>query len=215
MRRGHGHKIDPAVREPQTADEVAALHREPDVPFVAVEDQGVRIARRPLRHLDLLDLVRGRVIAADMGLPVAGIPDDAVAADDQVVGARTGLEIAPHELAGLGVEAGEVVAALADEPDFRPTPGIGIARPAGVVGHRPLVDRNGVPRLDRACGERDTKREGDGDQRSHVRLRSIRSALWPRLCGKLGLATTGLASSTRAFQTPCNPEGLLGSGLRP
>src|SRR5690606_30289560 len=108
--------------------EIAALDGEPDVLLAGVEDERMRIACGGIRHLDLLDRVRLRVVTADIAAQVAGIPDDAVGADDEVVRPRLVGQVALEELAGRRLEARDVVAPLTHEPDLVGTDRERIAR---------------------------------------------------------------------------------------
>src|SRR5690606_3168787 len=124
----------------------AALDGEPDVLLGRVEDERMRIARRRIRHLDLLDLVRRGIVTADTAAQVAGIPDDPVRADDQIVRAGLVRQVALEELAGRRLKAREIVTALPDEPDLVLTGRERVARPTA-ERHVPFVDRDWIQRL--------------------------------------------------------------------
>ncbi len=77
--------------------------------------------------------------------------------DDDVVGMGPGVHLEALELAGGGVEPGDVVAGLTDEPDFSVRRDDGIAGPALFPGNRPFLDRHRRRILPeqghRRCGE--------------------------------------------------------------
>jgi len=68
------------------------------------------------------------------------------------------------ECPGAPVEAGEVVAALADEPDLVGAYREGIARAAGVVGHRPFVDLHRLANLGRLRGQSEAQAQAQAEQ---------------------------------------------------
>jgi hypothetical protein len=92
------------------------LHGEPDVLLVGVEYQRMRITRGLVRHHDLFDLVRCRIVATNQPVQVARVPHDPVRADDEVVRSRSGFEFHLPEFSGFGIQVRQVTGALSDEP---------------------------------------------------------------------------------------------------
>src|SRR5439155_21311883 len=72
-RRAHRDQPNLARRHSQLADEVAALHGEPDV-AVTVPDHGVWVARRGVRHREALDAAVLRTEPPDVRRCVTGVP---------------------------------------------------------------------------------------------------------------------------------------------
>ena len=74
---------------------------------------------------------------------IAGVPNEVVI-DDKVMGTRTRLQVVSLELSGGGLEVGDVIATLPDEPDAPLSVNIGVARPRVLPGHCPFRDLGGI-----------------------------------------------------------------------
>src|SRR5205085_544842 len=77
---------------------------------------------------------------ADSSIPVAREPDAAGLVDDEVVGIGAGFDLVAPELSGGGIEIGDVVALLTNEPHPSLRVEVGIARPRVLPRHLPLCD---------------------------------------------------------------------------
>ena len=118
-------------------------------------------------HPDALDLIRAGVVAANIALQIARIPNDAVIADDDVVGPGALIDIAAGEFTGFDVELGQVAAALADKPDGVGGLGVRITG-AAAIGHLPFLDLDwvlgvgGGGRVNRDQSQRQERESGYG-----------------------------------------------------
>ena len=119
------------------------LDRKPDVAG-GIENQGMRIARAAIRHLELLDAPGCRIELADMSIAVAGVPDQAVGADDQVVRARAPVQVVTAEFAAFGSQVGDIITALADKPYAAALVDVRVARCGFLPRHQPLADVHGL-----------------------------------------------------------------------
>lgn len=134
----HGQDLHRALRYVEEADGIGLLAGEPDI-AMRVPDQGMRIAGRILGRVDVLEGAGFDIVAADMGVAIAGIPDVPVGGDDEIVRPGTLAQVDALHLAGRDVEAGDVGILLPHEPDGLAVQRVGIARPA-LPGHIPFLD---------------------------------------------------------------------------
>jgi hypothetical protein len=74
FRRGDGFERDGAGRRVEPANEVAVLDREPQG-AVRIEHEGVRVARRRIRHAIFDDRAGRRIETADQSRAVSRVPD--------------------------------------------------------------------------------------------------------------------------------------------
>ena len=126
------------------SDEIATLNREPDVSCM-IEYQRMRITRRWIRHRNLLDLTGFRVQSPDVGLSIAGVPDNPVGVDDQVVRPGAFGEVISPKLAGHDIQGCNIVSALPHEPYGAVCIDIRISRARGLPGYVPFMnDDDGV-----------------------------------------------------------------------
>jgi hypothetical protein len=89
-----------------------------------------------------LSLEIDRERAADVGIPVTGVPDEPLVIDDQVVRPRAFRQCIAAEIPRFGVEPRHVIRALPDEP-HRPVGGdVRVPRPAFCVRDFPFFDRH-------------------------------------------------------------------------
>ena len=99
----------------------------------------MRIARRIRRCVDDLELAGLDIIAADMGIAIAGIPDVSVRIDNLIVRSGAFAQLYPGHFTGGNIEAAEIGIALSDKPDGLPVQSIGVTR-SPLPGHVPFLD---------------------------------------------------------------------------
>ena len=92
-----------------------------------------------------------------MGSPVPGVPHVPIVVHDEVVRARPLVQLVPLELPGPGVEVGQVIADLANEPDTILVVHVRIAWPRVLPRHRPLGNLDGLRSVNR-CGTGEEQR---------------------------------------------------------
>ncbi len=119
---------------------IAALHRKPDV-TVAGKVHGVNIARAFAGEHKFFNRTGLRIHQADMLRAITGIPGAAFIRDNRM---RPGIVIQRvlFELAIRGIECGDIVTVLADEPDGALRAHPGITRKRFFPGYCPFRNRD-------------------------------------------------------------------------
>ncbi len=145
----------------ELADEVAPLHREPDVTG-RIEHQGVGIDRSRIRHRNLLDLTTRGIQTSDVCRAIARVPDHPIRIDDQVVRAGALLELVAFERSARRIEGSDIVRPLAHKPHEPAIRGERVARSRSLTRNFPLLE-HGIGRI--GCtreGQNNERRENDG-----------------------------------------------------
>ncbi len=128
-----------------------------------VHHQSVRVVRMIPGYGEFFDFPRLGIEAADIAVLIARVPDNAIGADYQIMGAGIVGQVFADRFSGGRIQARHVMTGLADEPDMAGAGGKRIAG-AAAIGYWPFLYIGGVQGIGGIGGASRPEQQGHKDR---------------------------------------------------